>query len=119
VRNEKELISICIDYLRRWNEDPILSAQLRDVNSPTHPAWHFYKTLFSINMSELVSIPSKVCRPVSFHHSEHKDTVTFFIRGLTDIEREFVIVPGHDLPRYDNYLHLQHWEDIGRRTNVD
>jgi hypothetical protein len=49
---------------------------------------------------------------VSFYHNEHKDTVTFFIRGLGEIERQIVIVPGHDLPICGNYLRMLQWEEI-------
>jgi hypothetical protein len=51
-------------------------------------------------------------RLVSLYHNEQNDTVTFFIRGVAEIERQVVVIPGHDMPRCGNYLSMLQWEEI-------
>jgi hypothetical protein len=102
---EFELNEICVNYLRLWQDDSILCQQLLNVDSPSHPAWHYYKTLFAVQIGRAVTTKDWRSGKLEFYYQNQcTNDVTFVITILTSGERLTVTVPGFEIWASSNYL---------------
>ena len=100
-----ELTSACLAFLESWTKDPILSRLLLDINGPTHPAWHYYKTLFSGSIGDLVTTADgRQGILLSFYQNTYKYEIAFSLEMLSNQERQTVVVPGSAVSTYNKYL---------------
>jgi len=100
-----ELTSACLIFLQSWTEDPILYRLVLDIYCPTHTAWYYYRTLFSVNIGQLVTTADgQQGTLLSFYQNLYKDEIAFLLEMLSNQERRIVIIPGPAVSAYDKYL---------------
>lgn len=99
-----ELTSACLTFLQSWTEDPILCRLVLDIYCPTHPAWYYYRTLFSVNIGQLVTTADgQQGILLGFYQNFYNDEIVFSLE-LPNQERRIVIVPASAVSAYDKYL---------------
>ena len=104
-RVSAELTAACVDFLQRWNGDPILSQQLLEVHGPNHPAYYYYSTLFSINIGRYVTTADwKQGILVSYYINFNSDAASFLVEMQPSQECQTVIIPTSELSKYSRYL---------------
>jgi len=99
-----ELTSACLAFLQSWTENPILCRLVLDIYCPTHPAWHYYRTLFSVNIGQLVTTADgQQGILLGFYQNMYNDEIVFSLELLNQ-ERRIVIVPASEVSAYGKYL---------------
>jgi hypothetical protein len=96
-----ELIDVCMTYLRLWETNHLLEAQLLEVHSVNGPARHYYRTCFAVNALRPATIPLWNGIRVLYLYAEcTDDKVTFVFQNPSSTQQHIIVSSWHEVPYY-------------------
>jgi hypothetical protein len=101
---EKELIAVCMTYLKWWHTNPSLEAQLLEVGSSKNPARHYYRASFAVNARMPATVPLWFNAQPLYLYAEFTDYAVTFSFQHCDGTRQSITLAWTEVPSYKDKI---------------
>lgn len=103
-QTERELIDVCMRYLKSWEANLLLEAQLLEVGSLNSPARHFYRACFAVNARRPATIQSSGVQALYLYAEITDYAVTFFFKLPTATRWQSITLVWAEVPYYQDKI---------------